>query len=162
MVKHGEQAPRFTLPDTEFQPFALKAFLGRPVMLAFFPAAFSPVCVRELAELQKRSPDLEAASIQVAGISVDGPYALRAFAEQHGITFPLLSDFHRETIRAYGVEDPDFLGLPGVARRALFLVDAEGIVRYTWVADRPHAEPDYDEVFRAVKERLQDRPVRDE
>jgi peroxiredoxin len=152
MMKNGEQAPRFTLPDAEFRPFALRAVIGRPVMLAFFPAAFSPVCTRELDELQRRLPDLEAAGIQVAGISVDGPYALRAFAEQHSITFPLLSDFHRETIRAYGVEDPTFLGLQGVAKRALFLLDAEGIVRYTWVADRPYAEPDYDELFRVVRE----------
>lgn len=147
----GGEGPRFTLPDTEFRPFPLKAYFGRPVLLAFLPAAFSPVCTAELSELQRRLPGLDAAGVQVAGISVDSPYALRAFAREHGITFALLSDFHRDTIRAYGVEDSNFLGLRGVARRALFLIDAEGVVRYRWVADRPRSQPDYDELMRAVR-----------
>ena len=150
-VEVGHEAPRFTLPDTEFRPFPLKAYLGRPVLLAFFPAAFSPVCTAELSELQRRLPGLEVVRVQVAGISVDGPYALRAFAEAHGITFPLLSDFHRDTIRAYGVEDSNFLGLRDVARRALFLIDAAGVVRYRWIAERPRNRPDYDELVRAVQ-----------
>jgi len=120
--------------------------------LAFFPAVFSPVCTREMVELQRRLPALEAAGVQVAGISVDGPYTVRALARQHGITFPLLSDFHREAIRAYGVVDADFLGLQGVARRAVFLLDREGIVRYRWVADRPRVEPDYEQLFEAVRD----------
>lgn len=151
MVDVGQPAPRFTLPDGEFRPFPLKAYLGRPVLLAFFPAVFSPVCSREILALQDRLAALEAASVQPAGISVDGPYALRAFARQHGVAFPLLSDFHRETIRAYDVEDTDFLGLRGVARRAIFLIDGEGIIRYRWVAERPQAEPDYEEILRAVE-----------
>jgi peroxiredoxin len=153
MVGVGQEALPFTLPDAEFRPFALKAYRGRPVLLAFFPAAFSPVCVSELAELQKRLPAFEAAGVLVAGISVDGPYALLACARQYGITFPLLSDFHREVIRAYGVEDPDFLGLQGVARRAVFLIDGEGTVRYKWVAQRPRHEPNYEQLLRVVQGR---------
>lgn len=153
MVETGDQAPRFTLPDGEFRPFALKAYLGRPVLLAFFPAAFSPVCTRELLALQARLQRFDSAGAQVAGISVDGPYTLGAFAQQHGLRFPLLSDFHRETIRAYGVEDPNFLGLQGVARRAVFQIDHEGVVRYRWVADRPGSEPDYEELLLVVQRR---------
>lgn len=152
MVEVGGEAPRFTLPDSEFRPFPLKAYRGRPVLLAFFPAAFSPVCTREIVEIQRRLPTLEASDVQVAGISVDGPYTLRAFAAQHAVTFPLLSDFHRETIRAFGVEDTNFLGLQGVAQRALFVIDHEGIVRYAWVPDRPRTEPDYDEVVQTARE----------
>lgn len=126
MAQAGQVAPRFTLPDGEFRPFPLKAYLGRPVLVAFFPAAFSPPCTREMTALQARLPTFEAANVQLVGISVDGPYALRAFARQYGITFPLVSDFHRETIKAYGVEDENFLGLQGTARRAIFLVDPGG------------------------------------
>lgn len=138
MVETGDQAPRFTLPDGEFRPFALKAYLGRPVLLAFFPAAFSPVCTREILALQARLQRFDAGGAQVAGISVDGPYALNGFAQQHDVRFPLLSDFHRETIRAYGVEDPNFLGL-------------QGVVRYRCVADRPGSEPDYEELLLVVQ-----------
>lgn len=152
MTERGQEAPRFTLPDIEFQSFALKAFSGRPVLLAFFPAAFSPVCTREILELQKLLPAFEAASIQLAGISVDGPYALRAFAQQYAVPFPLLSDFHHETIRAYGVEDSNFLGLQGVARRAIFLIDADGTLRYKWIAERQRTEPDYEQLLQAVRE----------
>lgn len=146
-----QPALTFALPDGEFRPFPLRAYLGRSVLLAFVPAFFSPVCSREIVALQERLAVLEATNVQVAGISVDGPYALRAFVRQHGIAFPLLSDFHRETIRAYDVEDTDFLGLRGVARRAIFLIDGKGIVRYRWVAERPRAEPDYEEILRAVE-----------
>lgn len=109
VVDVGQPAPRFTLPDGEFRPFPPKACLGRPVLLAFFPAVFSPPCTAELLDLQGRLP-----------------------ARQHGIAFPLLGDFHRETIRAYEVEDTDFLGLRGVA-------------------EKPQAEPDYEEILRAVE-----------
>jgi len=151
MVETGDQAPRFTLPDGEFRPFVLKAYLGRPVLLAFFPAAFSPVCTREILALQARLQQFDVAGAQVAGISVDGPYALNGFAHQHGVRFPLLSDFHRETIRAYGVEDANFLGLQGVAKRAIFLIDHEGVVRYRWIADGSGSEPDYEELLLAVQ-----------
>ena len=151
MPELGDEAPRFTLPDAEFRPFALKAFRGRPVLLAFFPAAFSPVCTREVLELQKRLVGFDAVRVQVAGVSVDGPYALRAFASAHGLAFPLLSDFHRETIRLYGLEDDNFLGLRGVSRRAVFVIDPEGVIRYRWVADRPGVHPDYNEVLRIAK-----------
>lgn len=151
MLDTGDPAPRFTLPDAEFRPFALKAYLGRPVLLVFFPAAFSPVCTHEMDELQTRLPALEGARVQVAGVSVDGPYALRAFARQRGITFPLLSDFHRETIRLYDVEDSNFLGLQGLAKRAIFLIDAEGNVRHRWVAGRPQFEPDYEQLVRIAQ-----------
>ncbi|MGH2404558.1 MAG: redoxin domain-containing protein [bacterium] len=157
----GESPPTFTLPDGEFRPFPLKAYLGRPVLLAFVPAVFSPICTREILALQERLAALETANVQVAGISVDGPYALRAFARQHGVAFPLLSDFHRETIQAYDVEDTDFLGLRGVARRATFLIDAEGIIRYRWVAEKPRVEPDYEDILRAVKALSTSRKGRD-
>lgn len=151
MNEADQPAARFTLPDGEFRPFPLKAYLGKPVLLAFVPAVFSPACSREILALQERLAAPQFTNVQVAAISVDSPYTLRAFARQHDIAFPLLSDFHRETIRAYDVEDPDFLGLRGVARRAIFLIDGEGVIRYRWVAERPRDEPDYEEILRAVE-----------
>lgn len=151
MPEPGDEAPRFTLPDAEFRPFALKAFRGRPVLLVFFPAAFSPACTQRVLELQRRLAGLDAMHVQVAGVSVDGPYALRAFASACRLAFPLLSDFHRETTRLYGLEDDNFLGLRGVSRPAVFLIDPDGVVQYRWVADRHGVHPDYDELLRTAK-----------
>lgn len=90
---------------------------------------------------------------QVVGISVDSPFAQKAFADAHGLNFRLLSDFNREAVRAFGVEDPDFAGglLPGVAMRSVFVLDSDGVVRYRWVAPSQGTEPDYAEVETAVQ-----------
>ncbi|MDR7519810.1 MAG: redoxin domain-containing protein, partial [Armatimonadota bacterium] len=90
---------------------------------------------------------------QVVGISVDLPPSQKAWAEHLGLKFTLLSDFNREGIRAFGVEDPNFWGglLPGVAMRSVFVLDRNGIVRYKWVAPTQGTEPNYDEVEAAVR-----------
>ena len=85
---------------------------------------------------------------QVIGISVNDPFSNRAFAEKNRLPFPVLSDYKRETIQAYGLELPNFSGLEGytVAKRSIFIIDEEGIVRYVWVSDNPEVEPNYQQI----------------
>jgi len=116
------------------------------------------VCTREMCTLRDELQDFTQVGAQVVGISVDSPFAQRAFAEQHGLPFPLLSDFHRQAVRAFGIEDPNFAGgvLAGVAKRSVFVLDGEGRVVYRWVSDDPAVEPDYAAVKAAVRA-IQDR-----
>ena len=141
----GMQAPDFTLMNQERQPVTLSAARGKPVVLAFFPAAFSSVCTKELCTFGESAARLNAANATVFGI--DTFFALKAFHDQQGLTFPLLSDFNKQTIRDYGVFNADMIGLKGIAKRAVFVLDADGIVRHREVLDDARNEPDYERVF---------------
>ena len=81
------------------------------------------------------------------GISVDTFFALKAFADQQGLTFPLLSDFNKQVIRDYGVFNDDMIGLKGIAKRAVFVLDKDGIVRHREVLDDARNEPNYEKVY---------------
>ena len=152
-VDVGTPAPDFTLMNQDRQPVSLHAARGRPVVLAFFPAAFSGTCTAELCTFRDGLPRLNAAGVQVYGISVDTFFALKAFQAAHGLNFPLLSDFNKDVIRQYGVFNEDMIGLKGIARRAVFVLDAKGIVRHKEVLDDARLEPDYDRVFEALQQR---------
>lgn len=150
-VATGAKAPDFTLPDQDRQPVTLSERLVRgPVVLAFFPAAFSGVCTTEMCTFRDSMAELKKVSAQVFGISVDSFFALKAWADAQGLTFPLLSDFNREVIRKYGVVNPDMIGLKDIAKRAVFVIDRSGIVRYSEVLDDARNEPDYAKVTQAV------------
>jgi peroxiredoxin len=152
-IKVGDKAPAFTLPDTELKPRSLKEFLGHKLVIAFFVAAFTDVCTKEMCAFRDsmaRLTDLEA---QVIGISVNDPFSNKAFAEKNRLPFPVLSDHNRQAIKAYGVETPNFGGLDGytVAKRSIFIVDKNGTVRYVWTTDDPTIEPDYKEIETALE-----------
>ncbi|MFB6092295.1 MAG: redoxin domain-containing protein [Haloquadratum sp.] len=151
----GDTAPAFeaTLADGEVSAFDLRDALGDgPVVLAFFPGAFTPPCTNEMIALQERLDAFEEVGASVYGVSADSAFSQNAFREEHGIEFPLLSDMDREVIDAYGLEiDIDDLGLLGVANRAVFVLDEEGVVRYSWVAEDPTNEPDYEELLAEVE-----------
>jgi len=149
-VMEGGQAPDFTLMNQEREPVTLSNLKGRPVVLAFFPAAFSSVCTKELCTFRDSLARLNQAKAQVLGISVDTFFALKAFHTDQKLTFPLLSDFNKQTIRDYGVYNEDMIGLKGVAKRAVFVIDADGKVRYRQVLDDARNEPDYDAVYKAL------------
>jgi peroxiredoxin len=85
---------------------------------------------------------------QVVGVSVNDPFSNKGFAERNLLSFPLLSDYNREIVRLYGIELKDFAGLKGysVAKRSVFILDKDGVVRYRWVSDDPGKEPDYKEI----------------
>jgi glutaredoxin-dependent peroxiredoxin len=146
----GSTAPDFTLMNQERQPVKLSDQRGSPVVLAFFPAAFSSVCTKELCTFRDSMARLNDARARVFGISVDTFFTLKAFHDQQGYTFPLLSDFNKHTIRDYGVWNDDMIGLHGIARRAVFVLDKAGVVRHREVLDDARHEPDYEAVFRAL------------
>jgi peroxiredoxin len=146
----GSIAPDFTLPNQDREPVTLSAQRGRPTVLAFFPAAFSSVCQKELCTFRDALTRLNKVNAQVYGISVDTFFALKAFADQQHLTFPLLSDFNKQVIRDYGVFNEDMIGLKGIAKRAVFVVDKDGVVRYREVLDDARNEPNYDKVYEAV------------
>jgi len=149
-VDVGSTAPDFTLTDQDRRPVTLSAARGRPVVLAFFPAAFSSVCSKELCTLRDQLGQLNRGHAQVYGISVDTFFALKAFQTEQKLTFPLLSDFNKQVIRDYGVFNEDMIGLKGIAKRAVFVLDKDGIVRHREVLDDARNEPDYQKVFDAL------------
>ena len=147
----GSKAPDFTLVNQERQPVTLSAERGHPVVLAFFPAAFSSVCQKELCTFRDSLARLNHADARVYGISVDTFFTLKAFHDQQQLTFPLLSDFNKQVIRDYGVFNEDMIGLKGIAKRAVFVLDKDGVVRHKEVLDDARNEPDYEKVFATVK-----------
>jgi glutaredoxin-dependent peroxiredoxin len=147
----GSAAPDFTLMNQDRQPVTLSAQRGHPVVLAFFPAAFSSVCTKELCTFRDRLSTLNAAQARVFGISVDTFFTLKAFQSDQGLTFPLLSDFNKDVIRLYDVYNPDMIGLKGIAKRAVFVVDAGGIIRHREVLEDARNEPDYEAALTAAR-----------
>src|SRR6516164_6652433 len=121
----GIRAPDFTLMSQERQPVTLSQQRGQPVVLAFFPAAFSSVCQAELCRFRDSMARLDEAKAQVYGISVDTFFTLKAFHDQQHLTFPLLSDFNKEVIHEYGVLNENMIGLKGIAKRAVFVLDKD-------------------------------------
>ena len=149
-VDVGSKAPDFTLTSQDRQPVTLSGLRGKPVVLAFFPAAFSSVCQKEMCTFRDSMARLGKADAQVYGISVDTFFTLKAWQDQQQLNFPLLSDFNKEVIRDYGVFNEDMIGLKGIAKRAVFVIDGAGIVRHREVLEDARNEPDYSRVFAAL------------
>ena len=148
MPEVGEKAPDFSLPDQDRKLRSLGEFKGRKVVLAFFPGAFTSVCTREMCTFRDSLARFNELDAVVLGISVNDPFTQKAFAEANNLNFTLLSDYGREVVRRYGVYHEDFAGLKGytAAKRAVFIVDREGVIRYKWVSDDPLKEPNYNEI----------------
>jgi len=153
MVNVGDKAPDFTLPDTERKPRKLSEFLGKKLVLAFFPGAFTSVCTKEMCTFRDSLTRLNELKAQVVGVSVNDLFSNKGFSERNMLTFPLLSDYNREVIRLYDIELKDFAGLKGysVAKRSVFVLDKDGFVRYRWVSEDPGVEPNYKEIEEALK-----------
>jgi peroxiredoxin len=149
-VDVGKAAPDFTLTNQDREQVTLSKQQGKPVVLAFFPAAFSSVCTKELCTFRDSLGELNGARAQVLGISVDSFFALKAFQDREHLNFSLLSDFNKEVIRDYGVFNEDMIGLKGIAKRAVFVIDKDGVVRHAEVLDDARNEPDYGKVFKAL------------
>jgi len=154
MVATGDTAPSFTatVGDSDHETFDLDDHLGDgPVVLAFFPGAFTPPCSNEMVALDDHADEFDAAGATVFGISADSPFSLGAFGDEYDLGFDLVSDTSRDAIRAYDLEiDLPDLGLHGIANRAVYVLDDDGAVVYAWEADDPTNEPPYDDLLDAV------------
>jgi peroxiredoxin len=152
-VEVGQQAPDATLVGVDRKAVKINDLRGKTTVLAFFPASFTSTCTKEMCRFRDDQGRLESLSAQVIGISADTPFTLAEFAKQNRLQQMMLSDFNHEAMAAYGVQDNNFIGLlHGIARRSVFVIDKNGKIVYTWVADQPGVEPPYDQVEAAVQE----------
>jgi len=152
-VNIGDRAPEFELVDTELKMRKLSEFKGKKVVLSFFVAASSPVCTTEMCTFRDRWSEISNLGAQVIGVSNDGPFANKAFAEKFNLSYPVLGDYKSKTIRDYDILMPDLLHVKGydAAKRSVFILDENGIVRYKWVSESPLVEPNYQEIIDFLK-----------
>ena len=145
----GRTAPEFTLPSTPDQSVSLSEFRGRPVVLVFYPEDWSPVCSDQLVLYQELLPEFQRYEAELLAISVDGIWSHLAFAKDRNLHFPLLSDFEPkgEVARAYRV----YRASVGTSERALFVVDADGVVRWSYVSPIG-INPGADGILRALED----------
>ena len=150
-VEVGAKAPDFTLPNQDRENVTLSEELRRgPVVLAFFPAAFSSVCQNEMCTFRDSTAELGKTGGRVLGVSTDTFFTLKAWGDQHRLNFPLLSDYNKDVIRKYGVVNPDMIGLKDIAKRSVFVIDKSGVVRHREVLDDARNEPSYDNIRKAL------------
>lgn len=150
----GTPAPDFSLrssgPDG-LVDVKLSDYRGKNVVLLFFPGVFTGPCTEELCGIAKGQFLADAGDAVVLGISVDSPLAQKAWAQKEGITTQLLSDYGRQTIHAYDVVLPGFLGTQGeAATRSVFVIDGEGVIRYAEQTPVPTELPKFDKVQEAL------------
>jgi peroxiredoxin len=145
----GTRAPDFHLPSTPDQRVSLDEFRGQPVILAFYPEDWSPVCSDQMALYQEVLPEFQRFGAELLGISVDGIWSHLAFAKDRNLHFPLLADFEPkgEVARAYQVYRSD----DGTSERALYVIDAEGMVRWSFVSP-VGVNPGADGILRALED----------
>jgi peroxiredoxin len=149
----GDPAPDFTLYDDERQPWTLSEHGGHPVVLLFFPGAFTSVCTTEMNAVNNDLARYTGGGAYVAGLSTDSPDALAEFKRVNDLDFPLLSDHDADVAEAYGVrfkKEEHRLGYSRVAKRAVFVVDGEGRIAHAEVMAHPGLEPDYAALLEAV------------
>jgi peroxiredoxin len=142
----GERAPDFTLPSTSGEKVTLSSLRGKPVLLAFFPLAFSSTCTAELCEMRDDHDQFAARGVAVVPISVDHTYSLKEYKAKYNMQADLLSDFRRDVSRLYGV----LLQERFYANRAYFLLDKEGVIRWEHVEENPSHRREDSEILRAI------------
>lgn len=165
MIESGDPAPGFTVPmatpanaagtgeytSDDVEVFTLSAALNDgPIVLAFFPGAFSRTCTQELCEFRDWRADLGDLDARVYGVSADTPWSLLAFINQYDINYPLLSGFNNDLIRDYGMRREEST-LAGIADRGVFVIDGDGIVIYDWKEEKPRQLPDFEAIRAAIE-----------
>ncbi|MHA2171230.1 MAG: redoxin domain-containing protein [Candidatus Kariarchaeaceae archaeon] len=151
MVNIGDMAPpvnmKFSSQDVVNQSFNLQEAYDRgTTILYFFPAAFTGVCTKSSCEIRDKLSDFTSINTQIYGVSTDMSFTLKKFIEENSLNYPVLSDWNKEAINAFGIVDNNFAGgLTGVSKRSLFLVK-DGRIAYVWVAETPGNYPPFDEV----------------
>lgn len=154
-LQPNTQAPGFTLKHKHAEGLDdISLETGSPILLLFFPLAFTGVCMEEMCAIRDSLADYEGLGATVYGISVDSPFTLEVMAQQENINFKLLSDFNREASKSYDVlyEEflPDMLGFQGVSKRSAFVINADGQITYSWSSDDPGNLPPFDEIKAAL------------
>jgi peroxiredoxin len=145
----GTEAPAFELPSSPDQTVSIASFRGQPVILVFYPEDWSPVCSDQLGLYQQLLPEFQKFDAELLGISVDSVWSHLAFAKDRNLRFPLLADFEPkgEVARAYQV----YRGQDGTSERALYVIDAHGIVRWSFVSP-VGINPGADGILRALED----------
>ena len=144
-----------TLVSHTHEPVALDDFRGKqPVVVLFFPLAFSSTCTEELCSVRDDLATYDELSAQVFAVSVDSPYVLNRYRQDIGAEYPFLSDFHREAAEAFGVlrTAPLGPGLRNTTDRSAFVIDRDGKIAYTWHSTNPSLIPPFDEIKQALRE----------
>jgi peroxiredoxin len=151
-IQIGQQAPDFTLFDSDKQKVALSDYKGKNVLLLFFPQAFTGTCTKELCSTRDNIALYDSANAQVFGISVDSVFTLAKYKEEQHLNFPLLSDFNKTTSTAYGsLYDSFVFDMKGVSKRSAFVVDKQGIVRYAEVLEAATDLPDFSAIQKTLE-----------
>lgn len=152
-IQVGQQAPGFSLYDSAKNKVTLAEQKGKNVLLLFFPQAFTSVCTKELCGVRDNISLYENAHAAVFGISVDSVFTLAQFKEAQQYNFPLLSDFNKEVSASYGSIYTDWiLDMKGVSKRAAFVIDKEGIVRYAEVLENAGDVPNFNSIQDVLKQ----------
>lgn len=147
----GQEAPDFSLYNSEKTKTSLSELRGNPVLLLFFPLAFTSVCTAELCDVRDQMSVYNEFDVTVLGISVDSVYTLAKYKEDQGLNFQLLSDFNKEVSKKYNSLYQKFgFDMEGVSKRAAFLIDREGVVQYAEILDNAGEQPN----FEALKEEM--------
>lgn len=146
-IQVGQEAPDFTLKNTDMKDVTLSSFRGQKnVVLLFVPLAFTGVCTQELCAVRDNLNTYANLHAEVLGISVDSPFSQQAWKEKESLNFTLLSDFNREVVKAYGVQYETLLGFQGVAKRSAFVIDKEGKTQYQEVLENARDLPNFDQI----------------
>jgi peroxiredoxin len=153
-LQPGDAAPDVTLPSADRQQTSLAAlWRDQPLVLMFFPLAFTSTCTEELCTVRDDIGSYNGLNARVAAVSVDSPYVLDRYRKEIGAEYLFLSDFNREASRAFGVlrEAPVGPGLRNASDRATFVIGTDGRVRYTWHSTNPSLLPAFEEIKRALE-----------
>ena len=152
-IEIGQQAPDFTLYDSEKKQVILSKLKGQNVLLLFFPLAFTRTCTKELCSVRDNIAWYNNANAKVLGISVDSLHTLARFKEEQKLNFSLLSDFNKEVSAVYGSLYETFgYNMKGVSKRSAFVIDKDGIVRYAEVLEDAGEIPHFEEIQESLSQ----------
>jgi peroxiredoxin len=149
-IKVGTHAPHVTLHDSDKNAVEFPKH-GEVTVLAFFPAAFTSVCTKEMCTFKDSIGDYQKLDAKVYGISVDSPFSLAEFKKQQNISFSLLSDHKHQAIKSYDIVFPNLANIGyETAARSVFVIGKDGHVAWSWISEKPSDEPVYEDVKKAV------------
>ena len=151
VLKVGDKAPSFMLKDSGLNDVDISASSDQNTVLLFFPLAYTSVCTTELCTMRDEMSDYNDLNARVIAVSVDSPFTLAKFKEDNNLNFTLLSDFNKEVSRAYDAIYEDFVaGLKGVSKRAAFVIDKNGVIKYAEVLENAGNLPNFEAVRKAL------------